>query len=95
MAHFPGKARHRAAGFFIVFTLLAFLTAGGVFPVQAKAEPVEKPNPEQLKKILADFEHYAQQAQKDWQVPGMAIAIVAGRQGHFCQGLWGQESGWE
>ena len=37
---------------------------------------MEKPTPEQLKKILADFEHYAQQAQKDWQVPGMAIAIV-------------------
>ena len=56
MAHFPGKARRRAAGFFIVFTILAFLTAGGVFPVQAGAEPVAKPNPEQLKKILADFE---------------------------------------
>ena len=77
MAHFPGKARPSAAGFFIVFCLLALLTAGGVFPVRAGAEPVNKPTPEQLKKILADFEHYAQQAQKDWQVPGMAIAIVA------------------
>ena len=35
MAHFPGKARPMATGFFIVVTLLAFLTAGGMFPVQA------------------------------------------------------------
>ena len=35
MAHFPGKARHLATGFFILFTLLAFLTAGGISSVQA------------------------------------------------------------
>ena len=93
MAHFPGKARQVATGFFIVFTLLAFLTAGGVSPVQAGAEPVAKPNPEQLKKILADFEKYAQQAQKDWQVPGMAIAIVQDDKVIFAKGFGVKKAG--
>ena len=76
MAHFPGKARHPATGFFILITLLAFLAAGGIFSVQAEAEQSQKPTPAQLKKILADFEKYAEQARTDWQVPGLAIAIV-------------------
>jgi CubicO group peptidase (beta-lactamase class C family) len=87
MALFPGKARPIATGFFIFFTLLAFLTAGVIFSVQAGAEQVEKPTPAQLKKILADFEPYAQQAQKDWQVPGMAIAIVADDKVIFAKGF--------
>jgi CubicO group peptidase (beta-lactamase class C family) len=87
MAHFTGKGRHIATGFFIVVTLLAFLTAGGMFPVQVGAEKSETPTPEQLKKILADFEVYAQQAQKDWQVPGMAIAIVADDKVIFAKGF--------
>ena len=87
MAHFPGKARHIATGLFILCTLLACLTAGAIFSVQAGAEPTEKPTPTQLKKILADFEPYAQQAQKDWQVPGMAIAIVADDKVIFAKGF--------
>ena len=50
MAHFPGKARHIATGFFILFTLLAFLTAGGIFAVQAGAEQSEKPTPDAAQK---------------------------------------------
>jgi CubicO group peptidase (beta-lactamase class C family) len=87
MAHFPGRGRHIGTGFFTLLTLLAFLTAGGVFSVQAGAEKSEKPTPAQLKKVLADFETYAQQAQKDWQVPGMAIAIVADNKVIYAKGF--------
>ncbi len=50
MAHFPGKARHLATGFFILLTLLAFLTAGGIFSVQAGAEQVGKADPRAAQK---------------------------------------------
>lgn len=36
------------------------------------------PDPEQLEKILADFEKYATKAMADWRVPGMAIVIIRG-----------------
>ncbi len=39
------------------------------------AEP-PKPGSEELKKILGDFEQYAEEARQQWQVPGMAIAVV-------------------
>jgi CubicO group peptidase (beta-lactamase class C family) len=34
------------------------------------------PSPDKTKEILADFQDYAQKAMKDWEIPGMAIAIV-------------------
>ncbi|MCL5260147.1 MAG: beta-lactamase family protein [Gammaproteobacteria bacterium] len=34
----------------------------------------------QLQKILIDFTQYAEQARKEWQIPGMAIAIVKDNQ---------------
>ncbi|MEI6079581.1 MAG: serine hydrolase [bacterium] len=37
---------------------------------------VPHPNDEQLKKILSSFESYSEKAMKDWDVPGMAIAVV-------------------
>ena len=58
-----------------------------MFPAQARAEQSEKPTPQQLKKILADFEKYAEQAQKDWQVPGLAMAIVADDKVIFAKGF--------
>jgi CubicO group peptidase (beta-lactamase class C family) len=87
MVQVPGKGRHIATGLCVLFILLTVLTAGGMFPVQAGVDKSGKPTPEQLKKILADFEHYAQQAQKDWQVPGMAIAIVADDKVIFAKGF--------
>jgi CubicO group peptidase (beta-lactamase class C family) len=61
--------------FWLLGVFLA-LTAGLVVSATAWAKAASGPTPARLKKILADFEKYAQQAQKDWQVPGMAIAIV-------------------
>jgi CubicO group peptidase (beta-lactamase class C family) len=36
------------------------------------------PNDTELQVILSDFEKYAERGRKDWQVPGMAVAIVRG-----------------
>ncbi|MHB9075786.1 MAG: serine hydrolase [Desulfobaccales bacterium] len=60
----------------LLLILLACLASGGMFSAPARAEPSKKPTPTQLKKILADFEKYTDQARRDWQVPGLAIAIV-------------------
>jgi CubicO group peptidase (beta-lactamase class C family) len=87
MAHVPGMARHLATGIFILITLLAFLTARGILSAQAGAKKSEKPTPGQVKKILGDFAAYAQQAQKDWRVPGMAIAIVQDDKVVFARGF--------
>ncbi|VVB69031.1 D-aminopeptidase [uncultured archaeon] len=37
---------------------------------------MQEPDEAKLKEILQDFEQYAEEGMKDWQVPGMAIAIV-------------------
>ncbi len=87
MPSVPERLRHRPTRFFRLFIILAFLAAGGIFPPQTWADQSKKPTPAQLKKILADFEKYAQQAQKDWQVPGMAIAIVQDDKIIFAKGF--------
>ena len=33
---------------------------------------------EKLKQVLADIDQYARKGMQDWQIPGMAIAIVQG-----------------
>jgi len=40
------------------------------------ADTIKRPDKEKLKKILSDFEEYAKKGMQDWQIPGMAIAIV-------------------
>jgi CubicO group peptidase (beta-lactamase class C family) len=70
------RLRYRAPRFFLSFVLMACLVVGGISTTQAQAEQSQKPTPKQLTKILADFEKYAEQARTNWQVPGMAIAIV-------------------
>lgn len=61
---------------------LILLTGSGVLA----ADP-SKPEPEQLKKILGDFEQYAEQARQQWEVPGMAIAIVQDGKAVFAKGF--------
>jgi CubicO group peptidase (beta-lactamase class C family) len=57
-------------------TLRALMFLAAVLP--AAAQPVvHVPDAQKLQQILKDFEVYAEQGRKDWQVPGMAIAIVA------------------
>lgn len=68
--------RQCATRFLLFAILMACLATGVIFSASARAEQPKKPTPAQLKKILANFEKYAEQARKDWQVPGLAIAIV-------------------
>ena len=57
---------------------LLFLLSACKPPVTTTVQSgtVTLPNDEQLKTVLSDFEKYAVQAQRDWKVPGMAIAIT-------------------
>ena len=87
MPRLPERLSYLAVRFLLFLTLLAFLASGGLFSAQARAEQSQKPTPQQLQKILADFEKYAEQAQKDWQVPGLAIAIVADDKIIFAKGF--------
>jgi CubicO group peptidase (beta-lactamase class C family) len=83
----PVRLHYRTPRFFLTCILLAFLVSGGICPNKAQAEPSNQPTPVQLKKILADFKKYAEEAQKDWQVPGMAIAIVSDDKIIFAKGF--------
>ncbi len=83
----PERVRACALRFFRLFIILALVALGGIFSVRAWVEQPQKPTSEQLKKILANFEKYAEQAQKDWQVPGMAIAIVQDNKIIFAKGF--------
>lgn len=84
---------HRSTRFLLLFIFLACLAAAGIFSAQARAEQPKKPTPAQLKKTLADFEKYAEQARKDWQVPGLAIAIIADDKIIFAKGFGVKKAG--
>lgn len=73
--------------FFALFVCLLVL-AGPASAIK------EKPTPDQvrLNRILADFEKYAEKAQQDWRVPGMAIGIVAQGKLVFAKGFGVKEA---
>jgi CubicO group peptidase (beta-lactamase class C family) len=84
----------RLSGRFLLLTIFLILMAASlIFTAPAWAKMAQKPTPKQLKKILADFEKYAQQAQKAWQVPGMAIAIVRDDKIIFAKGFGVKKAG--
>ncbi len=47
----------------------------------------QKPDERKTKQILAEFEDYAQRAMQEWQIPGMAVAIVADDMIIFAKGF--------
>lgn len=74
------------ASFLVLLGMVWSLAVLSLHPAAAAGGPV-KPTPEQLKKVLADFAQYAEQARQAWEVPGMAIAIVQDDQVIFAQGF--------
>ncbi|QPM68891.1 serine hydrolase [Atribacter laminatus] len=50
-------------------------------------DSINHPDQVALQKILADFEAYAEQARKDWGIPGMAISIVQGDEMIYAKGF--------
>jgi CubicO group peptidase (beta-lactamase class C family) len=46
-----------------------------------------EPDEDHLKQILQDFEQYTEKGMKDWQVPGMAVAIVRGNETIYLKGF--------
>lgn len=87
MPHFFQRFSRPAGRFFLFLILLALVATGVMSLAQAETTQAQKPTPAQLQKILVDFEKYAEQAQKDWQVPGMAIAIVQNDEVIFAKGF--------
>lgn len=87
MSHFSQRAARHVGRFFLFLSLLTFVAAGAMPSASAETRQPQKPTPEELQKILADFEKYAEQARKDWQVPGMAIAIVQDDKTIFSKGF--------
>jgi CubicO group peptidase (beta-lactamase class C family) len=76
-------SRSRLPALFYLLAGALALLAGGA----ALAAAPQKPGPEELKKIIGDFEQYAEQARQQWQVPGMAIAIVQDGKVIFARGF--------
>ena len=50
-------------------------------------DSINHPDQVALQKILADFEAYAEQARKEWGIPGMAISIVQGDEMIYAKGF--------
>lgn len=76
--------------------ILCFLLAGALVLGTGWAAPAAdppKPGPEELKKILGDFEQYAEQARRQWEVPGLAIAIVQDGKVVFAKGFGVKQAG--
>ncbi len=68
----------------MVLSLLVGMLAAAV---PAMAAPPQGPDEAQLQKVLAEFEPYAEKARQDWQVPGMAIAVVQGDKTVYAKGF--------
>lgn len=80
----------RCTGLLLTACLLFLPTAAG-----AKEKSSPKAASADLKKILAAFEKYAEEARKAWQVPGMAIAVVHGDKLIYAKGFGVKELGKE
>jgi CubicO group peptidase (beta-lactamase class C family) len=68
------QKRHYTEVFIVLLLLIIVSVQAGVYAEEAVR--LKTPDEESLKAILEDFEQYTLQGIKDWQVPGMSIAIV-------------------
>ena len=76
----------------ILFFLLAgALVLGSGGPAPAADPP--KPGPQELQKILGDFEQYAEHARRQWEVPGMAVAVVQDGKVVYAKGFGVRQAG--
>ncbi|MEQ8168686.1 MAG: serine hydrolase [Candidatus Eremiobacterota bacterium] len=62
--------------FLMLFSIVFMLISSTIYA----SDYTKGPDSEKLKVILSDFEAYAKSGMTDWQVPGMAIAIVRGNE---------------
>ena len=58
----------------VILCTALFFQISGVTPLLSMPQ---KPDQAKMKQIIAEFEKYAQKTIKEWQIPGMAVAIVA------------------
>jgi CubicO group peptidase (beta-lactamase class C family) len=72
----------------IILILILFLT---IFiqgcSIQPESQEFKHPTGAELEAILQDFEQYATKSMNDWQVPGMAIAIIHGDEVIYSKGF--------
>ena len=57
--------------------LFLFFCFNAVFSQDNDISSFKAKHPKDLEKILRDFDGYAAKTQKQWNVPGMSVAIVA------------------
>ncbi len=72
----------------LILTLMLFpavLTQG--CSGQSENQEFNHPKGAELEAILLDFEQYAEKAMEDWQIPGMAVAVIRGDEVIFSKGF--------
>jgi CubicO group peptidase (beta-lactamase class C family) len=69
----------------ILILFLAILIQG--CSGQSGSQGFHHPDGAELEAILQDFEQYAEKSMDDWQIPGMAIAIIRGDEVIYSKGL--------
>ena len=66
-----------------VVVLLMLILQSGIGLAQNETP---RPTQEQLKALLSDFDQYAENSRRDWNIPGMAIGIVQDGKVIFAKG---------
>jgi CubicO group peptidase (beta-lactamase class C family) len=84
---FNGKQKklYHVGLFLIIGLFLLSLFCTGVQANEVKKHPV--PDETKLKAIIEDFERYVEKSMQEWQVPGMAIAIIQGDKVIYSKGF--------
>ncbi len=67
----------------ILICVLVLSIDGNVLAV----DKINRPDSTQLEQILKNFEEYAGEAMKDWNIPGMSIAVVQGDKVIYVKGF--------
>lgn len=79
---------------FRLFTLIASCLPGLAVPIAAQSEPAAtRPAPILSLRQLQDLDRYIEKARKEWEIPGLAVAIVQGDSVVLAKGYGVREMG--
>ncbi len=66
-----------------IFAALFFIFHATAF----SEDKLQAPSAEKLKQVLAGIDEYTQKGMQDWQIPGMAVAVIQGDEVIFSKGF--------